>query len=940
MKKNMQPVFGKTKHFFFVLILLTVILLQTSSVFAQTEDENNPLPENISLSGTATSPLTHIDKKGTTHVFWQDSIDGFVYRKNDGQGWGDTLRVRLPFSTPFFATPDEREFEGYYSPMLTSDNDFLYAVWRDEEQTLYFSRANLLEIINPAGWTAPVVVDVRVSGYAVALGENGRLHISYIHQNNTLEKPAGVYYRQYNVADSLWTEAVRLQESSYLRAIEPEAAHIRLSASANGEIYVAWDNPLTESIYLTRSADSGVSWDAPFVVDSKQPEDRLQAVGGRNIEMVTLGNEVHLTWYAEHGVIGCQQYHQISLDNGQTWQRPAQIFTNDFTCPATANFVPTPDGEQLFLYSLLNNENALRIWNGTEWSEPETQPNFNGFLNEQTFQAVSFGCLHNNVNNQNELITVGCSTNAPQDIWVLKRPLGTLDDWQSYFPDQSLWSQPLQIAQSGQDFNSPQIIVDDNNRIHLIWIGTNDTFSLREEGERAYFSVIYYMLWENGEWSSRVPVREVPGADQLSAELVDNQLIIVWRDAMANTLFSNIVDIDKTLFPLDWSDPREIATFPFGVSAPQVRLGQNEQVLHLIYAIPINEGRGIYYHTSDNAGFTWSEPTQIFDAMLADWTMIDFPQIIQTEDGVIHTTWYRFDLTNEIVPQELYYSRKEPNATRWDVPTIIAQGNIIWNEMIPADDGSLIRIWQDMRPEQTNVWFEKSIDSGNTWESRSPILGNSMVSGYLNLAADGNGGVHLFEMQANNNIGISNIENIKLTKWIWRGESWAIDSELEIPQLSEDGFSENFTATFDKNGQLILLYSDMTVNETAEEAYNQLFAIQRTYEELIPIVSDSTNISPETATDNELASSQPEVVQPVESERVTNDSNATSENAGELFVEPTRTDFGDEVNEGFKIGPIDTSTQMGGLLVGAIPALAIVGLVLALGIRRISIKRY
>jgi hypothetical protein len=50
-------------------------------------------------------------------------------------------------------------------------------------------------------------------------------------------------------------------------------------------------------------------------------------------------------------------------------------------------------------------------------------------------------------------------------------------------------------------------------------------------------------------------------------------------------------------------------------SWPGILADPRGDALHVIYAVPYNEGRGIYYVRSNDGGATWLAPAVVFDAV-------------------------------------------------------------------------------------------------------------------------------------------------------------------------------------------------------------------------------------------------------------------------------------------------------------------------------------
>ena len=65
----------------------------------------------------------------------------------------------------------------------------------------------------------------------------------------------------------------------------------------------------------------------------------------------------------------------------------------------------------------------------------------------------------------------------------------------------------------------------------------------------------------------------------------------------------------------------------------------------MIYAVPYNERRGIYYVRSNDGGTTWLTPILVFDAVAAKWESVDKPRLVlDANANVLHAVWLRASL--------------------------------------------------------------------------------------------------------------------------------------------------------------------------------------------------------------------------------------------------------------------------------------------------------
>ena len=78
----------------------------------------------------------------------------------------------------------------------------------------------------------------------------------------------------------------------------------------------------------------------------------------------------------------------------------------------------------------------------------------------------------------------------------------------------------------------------------------------------------------------------------------------------------------------------------------------------MAFSIPVNESRGIYLTRSEDMGESWQEPILVFDGVDAGWDVVGAPQVVMSDDGVLHLLWTKqILLADGVTAQALYYTR-------------------------------------------------------------------------------------------------------------------------------------------------------------------------------------------------------------------------------------------------------------------------------------------
>ena len=442
MKKLSNPF---TIRLFLFVAVLSLLVVSGLTVLAQAEDNRTwSDPLNISRSGAASEPSLSRDSAGTYHLFWRDEFAGIVYASGDGQTWSEPISPRFPFSEPPFGAVGDEGFEGFFTPSIFVDpQDRAHALWVNEDDEMFYSRSGVADIAaGSAGWTGPRLLATNVFRYQLIAGENGLLHMLYLTTRSTALTGAGVVYRSSDDGGNVWSVPVNVYASDYYRTITPGEANIHIMTADDQNVLVVWDNRDLDSVFVTRSTDNGETWEAARVVDQRLAEDPIDSTGPSQINLLTNGGDINLTWRASHGIDQCAQYVQQSNDSGATWQEIQLVHEGEINCPESGRFVQGSNG-LLFLVSTLEDNVYMQAQDGEQWSRPIVQSSLSRFTDPVTFRNVRFDCYQTDVTAENRLLVVGCGSSNDEDIWLISRPLGTIENWSSRFVPTSVWSRRL-----------------------------------------------------------------------------------------------------------------------------------------------------------------------------------------------------------------------------------------------------------------------------------------------------------------------------------------------------------------------------------------------------------------------------------------------------------------------------------------------------------------
>lgn len=889
-----------------VWIPLVLLLLLSIGwrVTAQTDFSAWSAPTNISRSDAATSPILLVDNSGLFHVIWQDEFAGFVYTSGDGAQWGEPQALRLPFTEPAYSTPDWETFAGLYQPeMLIDAEDVVHAFWVDFENNLRYSRAALQDVPNGSqGWTAPARLAQPVAKADVTVDENGRLHMTYIRTANTDEEPSGLYYRQSQDGGRTWSDPTLMAASAYFRTVTAADAHIVIETAGAAQVYVAWDNRALDTLFVLRSPDNGASWTRPQTIAQRGPDDPPELVGPSQINVFAMTEEeVHLSWWAgdPDDPTRCLLYHRWTANGGGTWQDAQVVLPQLAECPQRTDFFLGQDG-LLFLLTVLSTEAYMQAWNGEQWTSPEVQSEIAFLIDPATYRDVQLGCHQTAVTQNNDLIVAGCGQGNTQDIWVLQRPLGALGDWFDLFAPTPIWENPRTIVESPVRLLPPAVVHGGDGRIHAFWSQSNDPVTLNriEQPITTVGRDIYYARLNAGRWSAPRPVLASPmgKADDIAvAAGANNGLYITWSSGQDGGLYFSRAVADRASSATEWIEPLPLPAPQMTAVSPDIMVDDGDTI-YIAYTIPFNEGRGVYLVQSEDDGNTWSEIIQIFDGEAADWPLVGPATLGHTADGQLHVMWTR-GLSDGNEAQGMVYARSTDYGFSWSEPVVVTEETVVWSRIIGVEPQSVHRIWLGIRDGRTLLWHDYSLDNGLSWSQETRVSDPAKMSGPAAVMVDAEQVLHLLQLAE------TDASELMLQEWLWNGERW---DEVEPLNLDETAVNAGMlSAVTAPEGSLGIIYGALLMDlETAvfEDAY---FYTSRQLGDEVFVAPPEVELTP-TATPGPIETPVP-------------------------TVEPTPTVSLPQVvnNEsaGLQIGPIDTSSSTGGILVGVIPAALIAGLV-------------
>jgi len=586
-------------------------------------------PVNLSHSGAASEPVVVAGPDGTLQVFWWDQLDGLTSARWDGEVWSaavaSPIRIYQQVGETLTSVPIEA------MPTLTADADGrAHAFWLGEPDRVTGARPLMHSrlAIGSTTWSTPAAVTQSALVWHLEADPAGTLHLAYVRPQHSAASPAGVYYTRSTDGGVTWSVLQVLYSSMYFRVLSPEEAHVYVAAGGEGRVYVTWDDPRLETASYALSTDGGLAWEESRTVGD--PEDgakRARAFFGQE-------GEALLLWEAIRAAAPCALYQQPADDGGP----PQRILEELARCPEEVGFLRTATGQVLLVTSDGGGGLTLAAWDGSvdQWSEPK-RLSFS-FEDPELERQVYLVSLRATLAGE-ALAVVGQGQDG--DVWFLESRVSALE-WA--FAPPSPWSEPVDLSQSEGLPGLLAVATDTEDWVHVLWSEATAE-GLPGEG-------LHYAGYNGARWTRSAEVLRSPEgkAEQPALVVVGDRLHVVWSGGRSGEIFYSRAYVRDAYVPGGWSEPQPLPA-PGDVGSEPVIVADLVGTLHVVYAVPLNEGRGIYYTRSADGGETWSEAQVVFDAAAAGWAMVDHPSLAVDQQGTLHVAWVRAPLPGSGLPE-------------------------------------------------------------------------------------------------------------------------------------------------------------------------------------------------------------------------------------------------------------------------------------------------
>lgn len=846
----------KSYTLFTFLVALIALLIGGNIAYAQDSetDQGWGEPLNLSRSGLASEPELIVGPSNIVYAFWQNELDGYVISTFQESSWSPPISAEPPFGTRAFdPNLTLRDPIPLFNPTLISNAQVgINAFWINDDNSLQYSRFLEGDVSALASWTLPITLFDNVIKTSGVIDIDGAIHSIFVSNGNGINIKPGIYHVFSNDGGLTWSTPFLIYGSSLFR--QGNASQVTLNpASVDGSIQVAFDNPFTEEVYYSDFSISGEGsgvWNTPVLIDSRQVGDGLNSIGPSLIDVAQFQNESHLVWVAGHEGDDCSIYVSRKTSEAEEWSFPIKIGQDLDICPNELELLSST--EQMYLWSTSGALDEIRVYADGKWSSPVEQQEVSSFIDPISLRPVTPTCNFGKEILQKALFVFGCgASNNVNDIWVLTHELDNF----GVFDIQSVWSERQIVTAENNLVFDPQIVSSDDDSAHLIWMQNGQSFSGKEQITLPQ-NAVFYSKFDGTAWSAATNILNWAGMSNgsLSYHPDNDNLLLVWEETRTQKIMFTRASSANAFNAEEWSTPISIPNFEPNPSFPDLAVAPNGSI-YVLYAVPFNQGHGLYLTMSDDNGDSWLDPLPILEDVVP-FDIFSSPKLQIDENGIAHVIFVNQLTIDDATQNELYYFRSsnsvEEEIVTWQTPRLI-QNKFLERQVVLDSDfvsdmaGNIHIVWREWNESQPNLWGVTSNNSGTDWNEPVQISGFGFPVGKLSITHSESQGIHLNQLFLESSpIG----DLFTVQHWKRENGSWVIQSPAEIEEVKFYDDNTVFAAGISSGQTLVSVFSGLV-------QMDELF-IQALVGTNVDIIDSATVNAEAPVSDNQAAAVAPE----------------------------------------------------------------------------------
>lgn len=685
---------------------------------------------NLSRSGGASGALLALGADDAAYSVWWDAVDGLRYTV------GRVVTRTVEWAEPRGAAGVDggQDMRDPQRPRtLAPQRPALFAGGGVAHYVYFTDDDRLLDLRIVRGRAeAPAVISEDAIGVAGSVDVSGTLHLAYAIGS---ADGAGIYYSRRTTSPG----RVLAASSRYLRGAPQGDVQIDVAADGLGGVLIAWRQRIEMRGMYVVSRDGGRTWSDPQEI---APRSGLLGAQSFISAAAPTPGEFLLLW-RDIGAPGCGLVQKRSSDGGATWSDPQRVIEDATPCPVDWRMVHN-DGATWLLGAAQGGRLLLAVWDGESWSRMGTVAMTN--LDASQFGGgalLGFSCLGVALG-ERRLGMIGCD--ARGDV-VASLSAGSVSSFVTEV--QRRW---IELLTPFEFTAPPRALTTAQGRRGEAFAAWSAGRTVNDDRE----TTLMLSTRIDGEWSPPAQVLSVDGSGMYATSLrrpalavSDRRVHVVWQGGRSGAVYYSSAALRDAMTRDGWSSPMALPAPSAIGGAPAIGVDPSSEALLVMYAVPYNEGRGLYVVHSDDDGATWHSPRRVIDA--TSWTAVDEVRLFfDRRTGTWHAVFLQLDAADGNGRRAVHHARSNDGGVTWRSSDVVVAEGDVHDARITAAGDRVIVVWNRTRPTGVReeaapfeTWSRISGDGGRTWAARVRVPGFGAVSGAPAMLTDAGGRVIL-----------------------------------------------------------------------------------------------------------------------------------------------------------------------------------------------------
>jgi V8-like Glu-specific endopeptidase len=289
------------------------------------------------------------------------------------------------------------------------------------------------------------------------------------------------------------------------------------------------------------------------------------------------------------------------------------------------------------------------------------------------------------------------------------------------------WAAAARLTWSTSGAGFPAMAVDSSGSPHIVWQestpGNAEIYYKRSANGGATWKTSQRLTWTSGQSSN--PAMAVAPSGSLH---------VVWEDDTPGNV--EIYYKGSTDGGVTWTAGQRLTWTSGGSHYPAIAVDP-AGVIHVVWEDDTPGNREIYFKKSGDGGAAWTTAKRL------TWSsgQSGLPAEAIDSSGHIHGFWEDSTPGNN----EIYYKKSTDGGVSWTAVKRISltSGDSQYPDSAVDLSGHIHVVWEDLTPENWEIYYNKSKDGGATWTAKERLSWTGGDSRHPAIAPDSFGNLHV-----------------------------------------------------------------------------------------------------------------------------------------------------------------------------------------------------